>query len=282
MCYTTSMDTNFRFNYMRYENPTQSDYYSHMHNDYELFYFLDGDADYIIGSNVYHLERYDLLLIKPSTYHHLHLLSSAPYERMHFNFTSNEVVPDVIAFLESGDTAPIYHVPKENPLHRYFEDLLQNRSVFSETEFSYFKHAALNLILLHLKHTAPHTPTRSAKSSAFENNEVLKNLIQYIDDNADKELTIGDLATKFFVSPSWIVHHFKKTLNISVTQYINRRRITFAQRLIHSGISAYKAAELCEYSNYTTFFRQYKKYLGRSPLDDRTQKGPAFTEDETM
>lgn len=263
------MNEIFRFNYMRYESPTQSDYFSHMHNDYELFYFLDGDADYIVGSNLYHLEKYDLLLIKPMTYHHLRLLSSQPYERMHFNFTESEVLDDVIPFLESEAVAPVYHVPQENPIHRYFEDLLKNQTYFSETEFYYFKRTALNLILLHLKHVAPFTVPKSAKSTDFENNEMLKNIVRYIDDNSGKVLTIGDLAAKFFVSPSWIVHNFTQTLNISVTQYINRRRISFAQRLIHSGISAYKAAELCDYKNYTTFFRQYKKYIGKSPIDDR-------------
>lgn len=257
---------------MRYEKPLQSDYFSHMHNDYELFYFMDGDADYIIGSAVYHLEKYDLLLIKPLTYHHLHLLSPQPYERIHFNFLQNEVLPEVLSFLKNEDNTPIFHIPHDNPIHRYFEDLVKNQSEFSETEFSYFKHTALNLILLHLKHVYPVIPPKTAKSINYANQNLLQNIIQFIDDNSDKAITVNDLSKKFFVSASWITHTFKKTLNISITQYINRRRISYAQKLVLSGISAHQAAELCDYDNYTTFFRQYKQLLGKSPIEDRPRE----------
>ena len=257
---------------MLYENPEQSDYYSHMHNDYELFYFMEGDADYIIGSAVYHLEKNDLLLIRPLTYHHLHLLSSEPYERAHFNFLQNDVMPEVLSFLENEEVSSIFHIPQGNPIRRIFEELKAVQTVYSETEFNYFKHTALNLILLHLKYDYPSITPKSAKSLTFANNDVLQNIIQFIDDNSDKVITVNDLANKFYMSPSWIVHTFKNTLNISITQYINRRRITYAQKLLLAGISAHKAAELCEYENYTTFFRQYKKYLGKSPMEDRPQE----------
>ena len=259
---------------MYYENPEQSDYYSHMHNDYELFYFMEGDAEYIIGSAVYHLEKHDLLIIKPLTYHHLHLLSSEPYERAHFNFLQKDVLPEVLSFLENEEVSSIFHIPPENPIRRIFDELKQMQTVYSETEFNYFKHTALNLILLHLKYDYPFITPKSAKSLTFANNDVLLNIIQYIDDNSDKVITVNDLANKFYMSPSWIVHTFKNALNISVTQYINKRRISFAQKLLLSGISAHKAAELCDYDNYTTFFRQYKKYLGKSPMEDRpTERG---------
>lgn len=267
--FRNNINNSFRYNHMFYENPEQSDYYSHMHNDYELFYFMGGDAEYIIGSSIYQLEKYDLLLIKPLTYHHLHLRSSEPYERTHFNFLQKDVLAETLPFLENEDVSPIFHIPPENPIRRIFEELKEVQEVYSETEFNYFKHSALNLILLHLKYDYPSITPKSAKSVNFANNDVLQNIIQFINDNSDKVITVNDLANRFYMSPSWIVHTFKNALNISITQYINRRRISFAQKLLLSGISAHKAAELCDYENYTTFFRQYKKYLGKSPMEDR-------------
>ena len=60
---------NFNENFCNYsvsKAPKSKDFYdSHIHNNYELLFFFDGDADFIINGSIYHLQKNDLLLIKP-------------------------------------------------------------------------------------------------------------------------------------------------------------------------------------------------------------------------
>ena len=51
-------------------------------------------------------------------------------------------------------------------------------------------------------------------------------------------------------------------------QYVEKKRILYAEAKIHAGMSPTDVAKLCNYENYSTFYRQYKKVLGHSPAED--------------
>ena len=74
---TKISDKGLLFAHSNDANPVQSTFRQHMHNEYEMLYFIAGDADYVVGSSVYHLRPNDLLFIRPATYHYLKLLSAA-------------------------------------------------------------------------------------------------------------------------------------------------------------------------------------------------------------
>ena len=58
---------------------------------------------------------------------------------------------------------------------------------------------------------------------------------------------------------------FKTALNTSVDQYITNKRMITAQRFLSAGVSPTATADACGYSDYTVFYRAYKKYYGVSP-----------------
>jgi YesN/AraC family two-component response regulator len=140
-------------------------------------------------------------------------------------------------------------------------------SSLPENEYKYISQTTLNQIVLNLKYNVALT----VKEKLHSNSE-LESILLYIDKNPTLPLSISHLAKKFNCSPSWIAHSFKKNLNISPSQYISRKKITYAQSLINMGIPPVQVAEMCSYINYTTFYRQYKKYLGLNPVQDRKTK----------
>ena len=54
----------------------------HYHEFYEILFIIDGNLDYIIGDDIYHLEKGDLLFIPPGVFHNpiIHNFD-IPYER---------------------------------------------------------------------------------------------------------------------------------------------------------------------------------------------------------
>ena len=122
---------------------------------------------------------------------------------------------------------------------------------------------SLSSALLYLKclpQEAPVAPIRA--------NPTLENILRYIDEHPEAHLTAEDLSREFYMSTSWIVHTFRKTLGISLMQYIEKKRILYAESRICDGISPTEVAKLCHYENYSTFYRQYKKVLGHTPQED--------------
>ncbi len=247
----------FYYNHERNLNPKDNSYFPHLHNDYELLFFEEGDADYRIGNSIYHLQKNDLLLIKPAVLHCLLLKSHSTYERTMFNFSESDMLKDTLPLHE------FYRIPEDSPIVRIIADLKTAKKLFNKEEFNYYKRASLEMILLYLKYDQSEKCT-----SAQSVNKTIDKILQYIDDNLETPLSTDILSKQFYVSPSWIVHTFRKKLNISVKQYINQKKILHAQELISRGISCTKAAELCAFNNYPTFYRLYKQYLRHEPSDD--------------
>lgn len=253
------------FSHLRLEKPQPDDIVStHLHNSYELLFFYEGDADYSIAGSIYHLNKNDLLLIKPSVYHNLILLSSHPYERTVYNFFE-EVVPDDLLEGVRG-LGEFYHVEKNSPLAGLLNSLKSSQEVLDEEDFVRFLQASLPLIILHLKYIDNQTVKEKLPVQS-----TIQKLLSYIDENPMKPLSLKRLSKTFYLSESHIAHLFKQHLNTSATQYINRKKILYAQSLICSGIMPAEVADMCSYESYATFYRQYKKHLGVSPMHDFTK-----------
>lgn len=252
----------YSYDYLINEQPNPTDYFSHMHNDYEILFFMDGDADYTIEGKTYHLNKNDMLIIKPAKYHSLRLLTSQSYERCVFYFQERTLNNDQIEIIKNANI--IYHLEKKSVIRNFFDNLKQCEPVYTKSEFEYLKESSLYNIINALKYL-PHTEIPEETSSSL----TLNRIIRYIQDNPCLPISVDILSEKFFVSSSWISHNFKTHFKMGVKQYINQKRILYAQNLVLQGENITKVAEMCGYTNYTTFYRQYKNFLGVEPLEDR-------------
>lgn len=250
------------FTHGRVECPDQASFRRHIHNDYEIFYFCEGDADYIVGSAVYRMNRRDLLIIRPGTYHYLRLRSNAPYERFVINFTEADLDGTVSLLEENG----MFHIAAGSLIQRFFESWMESEAVFTQEERKSLVRSGLSMILLLLQHRLQQQPILPEQE-----NPTLKEILLYIDRHPEEAITAEQLSARFYVSTSWIVHIFRRYLGISLMQYIRRKRILYAQSLISAGAAPTDVAEACHFENYATFYRQYKAVLGHAPGTDKLQ-----------
>ena len=58
----------------------------HIHDRCELFYFVSGNAQYLVEGSVYPLKRGSLLAMRPGEAHCIRFLSGERYERYAVNF----------------------------------------------------------------------------------------------------------------------------------------------------------------------------------------------------
>ena len=74
------VDDTLRYNY--YSKKEHNVKFSgHSHNAYELLYFINGDATYVVEDKKYKLRSGDLIITRPSTYHFIQVDAPAEYER---------------------------------------------------------------------------------------------------------------------------------------------------------------------------------------------------------
>lgn len=88
-----------------------TDYALHCHNFYEVFYFLSGDADYLVEGVNYQPTPGSVLLLSPHAFHGVRVNSTAPYRRYSLHFHPDLLLPErrdflLRAFPQTGENAP--------------------------------------------------------------------------------------------------------------------------------------------------------------------------------
>lgn len=86
------------------------------------------------------------------------------------------------------------------------------------------------------------------------------------------ELCLGSIANELYVNASYLCKVFKRECGVGLPDYLNQYRITIIKDLLlTSTLSVKQIAYSCGFENYNYFFRIFKKYLGLTPLEFRSQ-----------
>lgn len=96
--------------------------------------------------------------------------------------------------------------------------------------------------------------------------ENIKNAVLYINKNYNKNITLEDVASHIFITPSYLSMLFKKVLNINFLNYLHRIRIEHACELLKSSnLKTYEIARMVGYTDEKYFSQVFKKYMGTPP-----------------
>ncbi|MBT2288900.1 response regulator [Paenibacillus albidus] len=108
------------------------------------------------------------------------------------------------------------------------------------------------------------------KKSSYE---LFRQLDQYLQLNLYSQVSIGDLALKFHVSPSYISRIIKKYTQNTFVHYYMRLKINEACRLIADkpDIKVKELAEVLSFGDQHYFSRVFKEYTGSSPTEYKDQ-----------
>lgn len=108
-------------------------------------------------------------------------------------------------------------------------------------------------------------PQGGGKSNEFD--EILK----FIHNNFLNTTPKG-IADEFSYNQSYISRLFRHKMNITLTEYLNLCKIEHSQILIRKNeLSLTQISEYCGYSNYSYFSLVFKKIVGMSPTEWKSQ-----------
>ena len=110
---------------------------------------------------------------------------------------------------------------------------------------------------------------RSAGTMKAEKPELPDRIMDYIERNYARHITIDDLARRFYVSNSTISHLFKQKMGVSIYRYITQRRLIAAKTLIEKGTHLDAVAAQTGFADYSGFYRAFKQEYGISPRQYR-------------
>ena len=92
----------------------------------------------------------------------------------------------------------------------------------------------------------------------------ISDIISYINDNLSEDLSLENLASKFYISKYHLLRLFKKHTGYTPYNYIHKRLIT-AKGLLKEGLNISQVCHECGFNDYSNFIRAFSKEFGISP-----------------
>ncbi len=96
-------------------------------------------------------------------------------------------------------------------------------------------------------------------------NELVCNIIEYLNDNINKEITINELSLLFHFDKTYIMKRFKKKLGFSIHEYINTIRIYNSLSYFKDDNYILSIALNNGFNSLEYFSEIFKKIIGVSP-----------------
>lgn len=245
---------------------------SHQHSFFELLLLLEGNVTYRVGDESYALMPGDLLIIPSGTPHGPVSGEGGRYRRIVLWLTA-----EFVRSLPRGDElSHALGMDEEHPtgricrFHAADSDTVTQcaMSIAGELSFDSPMGDAMSmalvtqLLILICRSMAAGGENTSQEDSPLK---LVREIVTYIDENLHRDLTLDTVADQFFFSKFYLCRLFKQHMNMTPHAYITQRRLLLAKQLLYEGMPPTEIYKRCGYTDYSVFFRSFKKFYGVSP-----------------
>lgn len=246
----------------------------HSHNYYEMVYVLSNSGtQYLVGTKRYLLQRGDIILVPPGIGHKplFPAQLAEPYRRIVIWFSTD--------FIDGIKTIlPFDSIPKEervfllrtagtpwDSMGRLFHLGLKEAQEKKEG-WQIALYGNTMQLLTHFWRAMREPENRPPKT---EKPELLDDVVSYIETHLHEKISLADTATRFFVSESTIGQTFQKKMHVSFYHYVTQRRLIAAKSMILEEGNLDILCEKVGFTDYSAFYRAFKKEFGISPREYR-------------
>lgn len=255
----------------------------HYHAFHKILILLKGKVTYHIDGKAYRLEPYDIVLVHEGEIHRPQIEEGCEYERI-IIYISDEFIRSYNSenyslcdcFTKAKETGSSVLRVKSLATSSLYKTIIELEDISKENEngsdaYANILYEQIKFIefLIQLNRAVRNEKIAYIATSAP--NRKIVEIMEYIEENMTKELTIEKISGKFFIDKYYLMHLFKEEAGCTVGQYITGKRLSKVDELMRQGISISEACYNCGFQNYSTFSRAYKKYFGCSPKDRNRQ-----------
>lgn len=99
---------------------------------------------------------------------------------------------------------------------------------------------------------------------------LVRKVVDYINLNLIEDLSVQNLADLLYISPTYLARIFKKEVNYSIVEYINKQKIRRATYLLKdSNLPINQISQIVGIHDFNYFSRLFKKHMNKTPSQYR-------------
>ncbi|SCP96565.1 helix-turn-helix transcriptional regulator [Anaerobium acetethylicum] len=251
----------------------------HFHNEYEIFYIIEGERLFFFNNRSFVATKGDLILVNSNL---IHMTKSVSEKDTGHNRIILYISNQKMAHLEQlcptlqltrffDEHYGVYHLsqPQRNEflaMYHFLKKEFNNRDRHYKLAIELKVLSYLLSVTRELKPQSqelPHSADKGKYRTAYA-------IADYLSANCEKQTSLEDLASHFFLSKYYICKVFKEVTGYTISEYVNIHRIQKAKRYLEeTDLSITEIAHLLNFGSIAHFEKLFKTYMTVSPLKYR-------------
>ena len=265
---------NTSFEIFRYKDAYPKEVAMHHHDFYEVYFFLSGNVQYNIESRSYLLTPGDVLLISPMELHQpMFGNEQREYERIVLwidrQFLEGFCLPGE-SFTDCFDTGSPNHsnlLRPEGVSRQFLTFLLEQLITENSSKEPYQEICALSYLAQVLVLLNRLSLQQRREEAVPAPDTTVYNVLGYINEHYNENLSLDDLANRFFISKYHLSREFQRLVGTSVHRYIVQKRLVMAKQMLSAGRPSSEVYQSCGFGDYSNFYRAFKSEYHISPKE---------------
>ena len=252
------------------------------HDYFEMVYYRKGSAVFEITGQRVPVGPNDIVIIKPHQAHKLIVKSEQGCECivLHFRFVnqlnseySKISLSEFLNFVsgkESGSFISL-KVSQKNDIIVLLDRILKERES-SDIGSEFMKYLLVLELFVLVSRALKMEWENSIKGKSPKLKELIQIAVKYINNNFERNISLGNIARFVFLSASYFTRAFKEEMGLSPIKYLLNVRIERSKELLaETDIKVSDIALNVGFSNQQRFNEIFKKYVRITPLQYRKQ-----------
>jgi len=261
------------FEFFHYEDSESANVEYHEHDFYEIFIMYSGTVSYMIEGKLYKLKPGDIVLISDKDLHKPIAEPDGNYERIVL-WVNREFLKSISnKDCDLSSCFEAFASKKHNLLRPHLNQGTVIKSILSNLDRvensveygdSILRQAYFMEFMVILNKLFFNSNDEEFEMDVYFNDNIT-NIVNYINDNLNSDLSVDVLSEKFFLSKYHLIREFKKNVGYTLHQYIILKRLILARGLLRQGLLVTEVCSKCGFNDYANFIRCFKKAFGVPP-----------------
>ncbi len=239
----------------------------HHHDFFEISIILQGESLYLIDNEWRTVRSGDILLFNPGVDHAEKQLLNTYSHQLHIgirNFKLHGLAQNHFPTTQSL-------LSMQDSQLKIFDKAWQLIEEFNQqqTNFNLMGKALVMEMMILILRSLEKKERLSDETQASQNDrmhQVVQLIMTYMENNYAKDISIEQLATLYYVSPTYLSKIFKDLTGFSPINYLIQIRLKKAHELLTTGdLTVKEVAKAVGYEDAYHFSKSFKKHFGTSP-----------------
>lgn len=257
---SSSLDISEIYTKFYQEKGTNYNFSGEKHSYWELTYVDKGELSTTIDRVSYHLKQGDLIFYAPMQFHTQSTFEKISSSYLTINFKMNFNHADLLCNKIFSLKRDSYFI-----VTRLIEELSNDNLYSDDLSLCYLKELIIQMLRLDNSHF--HSKPTTHMQQTYEN-ELLNDILLYIDDNIYEKISVSTLCDHFCISTSMLHSLFRKNMNNTAKNYINELKLSKSKELIRNSTHTLsEISEMLGFSSIHYFSKKFKSYFNISPTE---------------